>query len=116
MPSGRRWPPLLHREQARARLEEAIALGRSTEMCFYEAELLRLRAHTQDDPATRSSELAAALDLARRQGTPLYELRAALDDFELRGGPARQALVEAFNRMPTDSPLPELARARRMLA
>ncbi len=105
-----------HREQARARLEEAIALGRSTEMCFYEAELLRLRAHTQDDPATRRSELAAALDLARRQGTPLYELRAALDDFELRGGPARQALVEAFNRMPTDSPLPELARARRMLA
>ncbi len=103
------------REQARARLETAITLGCDTEMRFYDAELLRLRAHTHTDPAARRADLAAALGLARRQGAHLYELRAALDDFELRGQPARDVLVDAVNRVPADSPLPELARARRIL-
>jgi hypothetical protein len=42
----------------------------------------------------------------------LFGLRAALDDFELRGQPARAALVEAIDRMPTDSGWPERARAQ----
>jgi hypothetical protein len=42
---------------------------------------------------------------------PLYELRAARDDFELRGQPARAALAEVVSRFPTDSGCPELARA-----
>ena len=36
----------------------------------------------------RAGDIAAALELARRQGATLFELRAALDDFELRGEPA----------------------------
>ena len=43
-------------------------------MCFYDAELLRLRAHTHADPDARQ---AAALDLARSRGATLFELRAA---------------------------------------
>jgi hypothetical protein len=39
--------------------------------------------------------------LARRHGVTLFELRSALDDFKLRGEPARAAL----------SWCPELARA-----
>ena len=37
-------------------------------MHFYDAELLRLRAHTHTDPDARQADIAAALDLARRQG------------------------------------------------
>jgi hypothetical protein len=31
-----------------------------------------------------------ALELARRQGATFFELRAAVDDFDLRGEPARR--------------------------
>jgi hypothetical protein len=53
--------------------------------------------------------------VARRQGAALFELRAALDDFELRGQPARPALIAAVCRMPTDGAMPEVARARAAL-
>ena len=97
-------------KEARAQLDAALTLGRGTEMCFYEAELLRLRAHTHTDPDARQADLAAALSVARRQGADLYELRAALDDFELRGEPARAALDEVAGRFAADSPLPERQR------
>jgi hypothetical protein len=42
----------------------------------------------------------------------LFELRAALDDFELRGQPAREPLVDVIGR---DSARPELARAQAAL-
>ena len=87
-------------EQARARLDTALQLAEDTGMCFYDAELLRLRAHTQIDPDARRADIAAALELARRQGATLFELRAALDDFELRGEPARAALVDVVSRFP----------------
>jgi hypothetical protein len=77
-------------EQARARLDTGLQLAEDTGMHFYDAELLRLRAHTHTDPEARRADLGAARDLARRQGAPLFELRAALDDFERRGEPARR--------------------------
>ena len=64
-------------EQARARLDTALALAQDTGMCFYDAELLRLRAHTHTDPDARRADISAALELARRQGATLFELRAA---------------------------------------
>jgi hypothetical protein len=103
------------RGQARARLDTALALARDTGMCFYDAELLRLRARTQTGPDARQADVSAALELARRQGATLFELRAALDDFELRGEPARAILVNAVNHMPADSGFPELVRARARL-
>ena len=57
-------------EQARARLDTALQLAQDTGMCFYDAELLRLRAHTHTDPETMQADISAALDLARRQGAP----------------------------------------------
>ena len=56
------------RDQARAHLDTALALARDTGMCFYDAELLRLRAHTHTDPESRRAGVCAALELARRQG------------------------------------------------
>jgi class 3 adenylate cyclase len=97
-------------EEARAQLDTALTLGRVIEMRFYEAELLRLRARTHTDPNARQADLAAALGVARGQGADLYELRAALDDFELRGEPARAALDDVACRFAADSPLPERKR------
>ena len=66
-------------------------------------------------PDARAAGFSDAVDLARRQGAPLFELRAALDDFELRGQPARDALIDAAGRLVGDGGLPELARAREIL-
>ncbi len=82
----------------------------------YDAEIMRLHAHTATDADQRQEELVAARDLARRQGFTLLELRAALDDFELRGKSARAALVDVVGRMPAERGAPELARAQELLA
>jgi hypothetical protein len=98
--------------QARDWLDAALGITAEKGHQFYDAELLRLRAHTLTDPDARAAGFGAAVDLARRQGAPLFELRAALDDFELRGQPAREALTSAASRMVRDSGLPELVRAQ----
>jgi predicted ATPase len=102
-------------DQARTRLDAALQFAADTGVRFYDAELLRARAHTHTDSSARAEGLAAARELARCQGAWLFEMRASLDDFELRGEPARKHLVDAVEKMPTDSPLPELARARAAL-
>jgi class 3 adenylate cyclase len=103
-------------ERARARLDAGLALAQDTGMHFYDAELLRLRAHTHTGPDARRADLAAALALARRQGATLFELRAALDDYDLRGEPARAALIAVVDNFPTNNAWPELARAQASLS
>ena len=102
-------------DEARARLQIALDLADETRMHFYDAELLRLRAYTTDDIASRHADLRAAVDQARGQDARILELRAAADDFELSGEPGRQALMDALSRFPADSSWPELARARTLL-
>jgi len=53
--------------------------------------------------------------LALLAGCEHIELRSAADDFELVGEPARAALVEACDRMPTDQTWPDLDRVRALL-
>ena len=84
-------------------------------MQFYDVGLLRARALTHSDPDACAADLAAAIELARRQGAPLFELRAALDDFELRGQLARAVLADAAARLPTHGGLPEVACAQALL-
>ena len=81
-------------------------------MHFYDAELLRARAKTYLDPDTRAADLEAAMEVARRQDAPLFELRSALDDYDLRGGDSLPALREALAKLPADCALPEAVRAR----
>jgi predicted ATPase len=103
-------------EQARDRLDGGLQLAEETGMHFYDAELLRLRAQTHTDPVARQAGIGAALELARRQGATLFELRTAIDDFEARGAAARAAVVDVVSRMPVDSACPEYAQAQAILA
>jgi tetratricopeptide (TPR) repeat protein len=103
-------------ETARERLDIALALAQETGMRFYDAELLRLRAQTHADPSARQADINAALELARRQGATLFELRAALVDFELRGEPAAAAVADAAKRVPVSYAWPELMRAKAALS
>ena len=82
---------------------------------FYDAELLRIRAHTHDDVDRRHADLREAIELAQKQGAPAFELRAAADDFELIGEASRGPLTEALSRFPSDQSWPELERARALL-
>ena len=103
-------------ETARERLDTGLSLAQHTGMRFYDAELLRLRAQTHADPTARQADINAALELARRQGATLFELRTALDDFELRGTPAAAAVADAAKRIPVGYAWPELARAKAALS
>jgi hypothetical protein len=103
-------------EAAREHLDCALQLAEDTGMHFYDAELLRLRAQTHADPHARTADITEVLELARRQGATLFELRSALDDFELRGEPAAAALADVVSRFTSDSAFSELARAHSALA
>ncbi|ULE33794.1 ATP-binding protein [Mycobacterium sp. IDR2000157661] len=102
-------------DAARQRLDMARRMAEETGWRIYDAELLRLRARLSDDPVARRQDLAAAKELAQHQGALIYELRAAVDDFELRADPAREALASVLRRFPQDQDWPELARARALL-
>jgi hypothetical protein len=102
-------------DSARERLQLALDLADQTGMHFYDAELVRLQAYTIDDPELRSTRLRAAVELAQSQHAHIFELRAAADDFDLRGEPARDTLAGALGRFSEDSTWPELKRARALL-
>jgi class 3 adenylate cyclase len=102
-------------DEARERLDTALQLGKETGVDFYRAELLRLRAHTADDADARDADLRAAIDTARQQSASIFELRAAIDAFELHGEFSKETLIEAISRFPLDSGWPELRRARTLL-
>ncbi|WP_123029335.1 ATP-binding protein [Mycolicibacterium stellerae] len=103
------------RDTARAHVKLSLQMADETDIHFYDAELLRLRAQTSDDPAEQKADLLTAIALARRQGAILFELRAATDYFESVGEPAREALTEATNRLSDTAAWPELAHARALL-
>lgn len=103
------------RDAARNCLDVALKMGQDTGIQFYDAELLRLRAHTLDDPDARHRHLRDAIELAGKQGAHLFALRAAADDVELRGEPARAALAEAAAHFPAGQTWSDLARARALL-
>ena len=103
------------REAAREHLNVALKMGQDTWIQFYDAELLRLRAHTLDDENAQHQHFRSAIELAQQQGAHIFELRSAADDFELIGEPARAALLEACHRLPDDQTWPDLARARALL-
>jgi class 3 adenylate cyclase/tetratricopeptide (TPR) repeat protein len=102
-------------DEARERVDTALQLGHETGVNFYRAELLRLRAHTTDDADARATDLSAAIDTAREQTALIFELRAAMDYFELHGEPAKATLADVISRFPTDSGWPQLVRARTLL-
>lgn len=103
------------RQAARDCIDVSLRMGQDTWIQFYDAELLRLRALTLDDVDERHRYFRDAIQLAQKQGAHIFELRAAADDFELMGDPARMALIEASRRIGADQTWPDLARARALL-
>ncbi|MGE2736115.1 ATP-binding protein [Mycolicibacterium vaccae] len=103
-------------DEARARLDDALQMAADTDVHFYDAELLRLRAHTEADPGARDRCLREALDLARTQGATVFEFRIAADLYELRGNAGRGDFADAVGRFPPSSTWPELGRAQALLA
>jgi len=103
-------------DQARDRLQVALQLADESGMHFYDAELLRIRAHSTDDPGSQRAELREAIALARKQGALVFELRSALEYLALEGEQGRDALIDVVNRFPADSSWPQLAHARALLA
>ena len=101
---------------ARVWLDTSLEFGARNGQHGFDAEIMRIRALAAPDESQRHDELVAARDLARRQGYTWMELRAALDDFELRGRPARGPLADVVDRMPAEGGAPELARAQVLLA
>jgi len=103
-------------EKARERLEMALGHAAATGMHFYDAELMRVRAHTFTDPQERRNALADALEFAHHQGATLFELRCLLDSFDLAGGVDRSELTDAVSRFGGDARWPEFAGAQRILS
>ena len=103
------------RDDASARLQTALDLAGQTGMHFYDAELLRLRSHTTEDAERRRADLESAVRLARGQGAKVFELRSAVDSFELIGEAARPLLSDALDRFSAASTWPELTHARTLL-
>jgi hypothetical protein len=101
-------------ERARQRLEMALRHAKETGMHFYDAELMRVRAHTLTDSQERRDALAAALELSRHQDATLFELRCLLDLFDLDGDSS--GLADVVRRLPVNARWPELARAQRILS
>ena len=102
-------------EQARERLDMALAHAEETGMRFHDAELMRVRAHTFTDPRERRSALDAAREFARHQGAALFELRCILDAFDFGDG-SQSELADAIHRFPGDARWPERSRAQRILS
>jgi predicted ATPase len=103
-------------DQARDRIQIALQLADETGMHFYDAELLRIRAHSTDDPGARRADISDAIELARSQGALVFELRSALEYFALEGEPGRDALLDVVSRFPADISWPQLTHARALLA
>jgi class 3 adenylate cyclase/tetratricopeptide (TPR) repeat protein len=102
-------------DEARDRLDLGLRLADETGMHYYDAELLRLRAHAQRDDGLRRADLRSAMELARRQSAPIFELKAAVDAVAWQGESAQAALAESVGRFPADSTWPDLVRARALL-
>ncbi|MFN8228983.1 MAG: adenylate/guanylate cyclase domain-containing protein [Mycobacterium sp.] len=103
---------------ARERIDMSLRLAEESGMRFEDAELLRLRAHTLDQPGERLQALDIARGRAREQGATLFELRCLLDHVDFSGKPdkdVRAALADLVAGLPADPALPEWARAQRIL-
>ncbi|MGH9112591.1 MAG: ATP-binding protein [Acidimicrobiales bacterium] len=100
---------------ADARYAEVHEFARSTGMHFYDAEVLRLRAQLLPlDDAT--SQLRAALDLARAQRAVLFELRIARDLLAHGEPDGLSHLAAAAGGFAADAHYPELDDARAVVS
>ena len=102
-------------------VDEGLQTGERTGERFFEPELWRIRASLLDDPREAAASLGRALEIAAAQGARWWELRAACDlaALEDRVGSdfgARARLTDTLERVTASPALPDIARARALLA
>lgn len=102
-------------DAARQRLDTALAHTAGTEMNFYDAELLRIRAQCLPDETSRLAAIETALALAQQQGAALFQLRCLLDLVARGAQQHRDELAAVIQAFPEGAELPELFRARKIL-
>jgi class 3 adenylate cyclase/tetratricopeptide (TPR) repeat protein len=102
--------------EALTRYEESLELARETGMHFYDAETMRCRAHLAGQTDQVILGLSDALDVARQQGARPFELRIALDLYDIRGEAAAPELRAAVDGFQPDATYLELDEARARLA
>ena len=103
-------------EGAGQRYEESLQLAAQTGMRFYDAETARRVAHLAPDGESEIVALQSALELARSQAARPFELRIALDLYELLGADARLPLERAMRAFGEGSTTLELEQARARVA
>ncbi len=109
-------------KEALALLDEAIAEGDATDERIQEAEIYRMRGRlriAEGDPWYGIGDLEKAYEIAGRQGSHLYGLRAALDLMALpddvRPDSARPGLEQALAAIADPDAYPEAGEASRLL-
>ncbi|HET9469345.1 MAG TPA: AAA family ATPase [Vicinamibacterales bacterium] len=101
-------------DAARAWVERAMALMEANRDLYFAAELHRLAAQCDrrsGDPPAAISRLLTTLDIARRQGAKLFELRAALDLAQLDATHGPDAIAAALTGFPEPESWPEILQA-----
>jgi predicted ATPase len=107
-------------------IEEALAQGERNEEGWYAAELMRVKGELllQDSgdqsAVTADQYFTRAIEVARRQGALMWELRSAMSLAGLRvrqgrHGEARQILAPVYDRFTEGFETPDLRSARAML-
>jgi len=120
---GRALLALGQREEAKACLNESLLLCQTTLAGFPEAEALGLLgeiAWQEGDLKAAEELLDRAMAVARRQGAPLFELRAALPyarllEVQQRFSEGRRTLEAVLAKFHQGSDAPPLAEARAIL-
>jgi class 3 adenylate cyclase len=102
-------------DSADARYAEVLGFAESTGMHFYDAEVLRLRAQLLPC-GDATSQLRAALDLARSHRAVTFELRIARDLLAHGEADARSLLAAAAGGFAADAHYRELDDARAVVA
>ena len=113
-------------DEALATLEQALARAERSGERWYLAELLRtkgellLQQENRDSVAAAEGSFKRALEVARKQGTLLWELRSALSlarqwQKSGRGGEAKGLLGPAYARFTEGLATPDLRAARELL-
>lgn len=110
-------------EEGLATMDEALDPSRRQLDIYFDAELYRLRGELLSglpDPGGAEAAFRRALKIARRQGTPILELRAAMGLGRLlrgqdRGGEALPLLSAAYGRFHEGFATRDLREARQLL-
>jgi hypothetical protein len=113
--SAATWAAAGDLDTARQRLDEATASAASTGLHFYDAEILRVRASCEPDPAVRAEALGAAFERAEEQEATAFALRIARDLHELDPDRHRSRLAAVVDRFGADAAYPELDAVRALL-